>query len=166
MINNIFEYFNQGISFWDIPQTKIAFNKEFSNGVDSKIMWGLVLDTHPQSIYAELDPVSKRKLIEEDYLEETLKWDDYIDTISKLKKLILSRKERLLVNWEAKLEERDSFLEKTPYNEDNFDLLEKAMKETHRMWDNYERVVEAVLKDSSDSALGGSLESLSEQGLI
>lgn len=166
MINNILNYFNEGISFWDVPQTKIAFSKEYSNNVTSKVMWCLILDTHPQSIYGELDPLSRRKLIEEDYLEDTLKWDDYLETISKIKKLTLSRKERLLANWEAKLEERDSFLEKTPYNEDNFDLLEKAMKETHRMWDNYERVVDAVLKDNNDSALGGSLESLSEQGLI
>lgn len=166
MINNILEYFQQGISFWDVPQTAIAFSKENENGVSSKLMWSFVLDIHPNSIYAELSPSSRRKLIEEDYYESSLKWEDYADTISKLKKLILSRKERLLINWETKLEERDSFLEKTPYNEDNFDLLEKAMKETHRMWDNYQRVVDAVLKDGNDSALGGSLESLSEQGLI
>lgn len=166
MINNIFEYFNQGISFWDIPQVKIPFAKEFESNTPSKHMWALVLDIHPHSIYAELDPKSRKAFIETDYLEGSFDWSKYQETISKLKKLILSRKERLLVNWETKLEERDYFLEVTPYNEDNFDLLEKAMKETHRMWDNYQRVVDDVLKETGDSALGGSLESLSEQGLI
>ena len=168
MINNILDSFDIDVDIWEVhPQMKILFREEYESKVDSKIMWALLLDTHPKSYFADLDLLNRRSLIAIDYLNnELFQWRDYEDTITKLRKVLLTRPERLLKNWEDKLEERDAFIAALPYNIEHVDMLEKTMKETYKMWDNYEKVLEAFKKQEDEAAMGGSQESLSERGLL
>lgn len=167
MITNILDDFNIEADFWADPQMRILFKEEYDSGVPSHTMWGLLLDTHPKSKLADLDPISRRTIIAQDFLADiSFKWNEYENTITKMKKVVLTRAERLLKNWETKLEERDYFLDNTPYNEDNFDLLEKAMKETYKMWENYEKVLNRFQKEDEGATFGNLQESASERGDI
>ncbi len=165
---NILEGFDIDSDIWVLhPQLKVVLREEYESKTDSKIIWGILLDIHPQSYFAELSPSLRRELIEKDYLQiDKFDWSKYSNAIDKLKKFVLTRPKRLLKNWEDKLEERDLFIYNTPYNEDNFDILEKAMKETYKMWDNYEKVLKAFTKEQEEGALGGVQESLSEKGIL
>jgi len=168
MVNNLLDNFDIDVDIWKLhPQLKVLFAKEYNDGVSSKIMWALLLDTHPKSVLADLGPTDRRAIIAQDYLSnETFDWKMYNDTIEKMKKYLLTRPERLLKNWENKLEERDIFISATPYNAETIDMLEKTMKETWKMWENYEKVLAAFKKQEDESTLGGAQESLSELGLL
>ncbi len=168
MINNILDNFDVDTNIWELhPQMKILFKEEYDKEFPSKVMWALLLDAHPKSYFADLDPINRRNLISQDYLNnDSFDWMSYADTSTKMGKALLTKPERLLKNWEDKLEERDAFISATPYNAENLDMLEKAMKETWKMWENYEKVLESFRKQEDESAMGGAQESLSERGLL
>lgn len=168
MINNILEDFDIDVDIWKRhPQMKILFREQYESGVSSNTMWALLLDCHPKSYFADLDQIDRRNLISQDYLHhDAFDWRSHEPILDKMKKVCLTRPERLLKNWEDKLEERDAFIYNTPYNDDNFDILEKAMKETYKMWENYEKVLSTFRKQEDESAMGGAQESLSERGLL
>jgi hypothetical protein len=168
MVSNILEDFDVDIDIWELhPQMKILFKEQYENEVPSNVMWALLLDCHPKSYFADLEQADRRILLAQDYIHnESFDWRAYEEILAKMKKVCLTRPERLLKNWEDKLEERDAFIYNTPYNEDNLDMLEKAMKETYKMWENYEKVLAAFRKQEDESAMGGAQESLSERGLL
>lgn len=73
----------------------------------------------------------------------------------------------MLVRQEKKLEERSDFIDSIPYNESTYEMLDKMMKETKKMWDEYYRVVKDLSEDSDDgTSMGGTQESASERHLI
>lgn len=168
MINNILEDFDVDADIWELhPQMKILFKEQYENEVPSTTMWALLLDCHPKSYFADLEQVARRILLAQDYIRnDAFDWKAHEEILDKMKKVCLTRPERLLKNWEDKLEERDAFIYNTPYNEDTLDMLEKAMKETYKMWENYEKVLAAFRKQEDESAMGGAQESLSERGLL
>lgn len=168
MLSDILHDFDIDVDVWEAhSQLKIILREEYEQEMPSKVLWALILDTHPKSDFAELEPVERRNLISQDYLQDDkFTWEAYKDTIAKLKKTLLTRVERLLKNWEDKLEERDAFIHHTPYNAETMDMLEKAMKETYKMWDNYDKVIKAFQKQEEDTSLGGAQESLAERGLL
>lgn len=155
--------FNVEKDFYSDPQMKLLFGKY---NVPSKIMWALILYSHPDSKYATLDNLSRKMLIEQDYLKEELNLTEYKDIIDKIESLTLSKTERLLRNWETKLEERDAFIADIPYNAETFEMLDKMMGATSKMWDNYLAILKKASSEA-DSQTQGDIElSLSEKGII
>lgn len=63
-INSDVDFFEQN------PQFKIEFSSVQDKYKDNytQIMWALVLDQHPKSIYRNLDQETRRSQIEADYL--------------------------------------------------------------------------------------------------
>lgn len=154
--------------FYADPQIRTLFSSEYES-IPSQYMWALLLYCHPKSKFYALDSANKAALIARDYLNvESFPFEEYEATIQKIlsSPLITTKPQRLLANWERKLEERDAFLASQPYNESTYDMLDKMMKETHKMWQNYKVIYDDFLKEEDIKTQGAIQESLSEQGLI
>lgn len=154
--------------FYSDPQIALYF-KEEKEYLTSSQMWALLLYCHPKSKFFALDEQTRSFLIRKDFLEdESFSFADHKAVIEKLinSPLVTSKPERLLSNWERKLEERDAFLASQPYNQETYDMLDKMMKETHRMWQNYRAIYDDFLKSEEFKTQGSIVESLSEQGII
>jgi hypothetical protein len=70
------------------------------------------------------------------------------------------------MNWEKKLHERDEFINSLSYSLDTYEDLDKMMKLTTSMWDQYESIKDRLTKEKSSSTEGDIEESLSERKLI
>lgn len=151
--------------FWSDPQLKSIFAVEYGLKYSSKLMWSLMLLEHPDSKYYDLDKDSRKIRVEEDYYKDTLDLEKYEDTISKIDDFILTKTKRRLKDWETKLEERDAFIGNTPYNDESYEMLDKMMGATDKMWKQYLAILKLV--EEEDSKTGGDIElSLKERGLI
>lgn len=149
--------------FYADPQMKLLFGKY---ELPSNIMWALMLFAHPDSQYDSMDNSTKKTLIETDYLQHSISWDEYSEIISKIYDHSLTKTQRLLKNWETKLEERDAFIADIQYNAETFEMLDKMMGATSKMWDNYLAILKKASSEA-DSQIQGDVElSLSEKGII
>lgn len=70
------------------------------------------------------------------------------------------------MNWEKKLHERDEFINSLSYSLDTYEDLDKMMKLTTSMWDQYESIKDRLTKEKSSNTEGDIEESLSEKKLI
>ena len=160
--------FDTNANFWDMyPQFKVGFAKLIKAGKkkSSKIMWGIALDIHPESVYAAMDPTERLELIQKDYMED-IEFDRtiYKDDIELFKKLCMTKKERYLHEWEKKLDERDNFISSLTYDEENAEFLDKLMGNTKRLQEQYDKAVEEYYKEKTQtSGKGGAEESLRER---
>ena len=152
--------------FFSDPQLALFFQEEKQKKIDSKVMWALFLLTHPKSIYYTLDPTSRLLLIEQDYLKAKLDVSKYQDTLDKICKISLTKPARLLDSWEKKLEERDEFIRTLNYSQETYEILDKMMAATSKMWDNYQQVRKKVEEESASRVLGDTELSLSDKGII
>jgi len=128
-------------------------------------MWAAMLYIHPDSKYYSLDDKSRINLIASDYYDEFLP-EKFRDTIEKTKLFLLSKAQRSLVNWEQKLEERDAFIANIPYSESTYELLDKMMASTSKMWDQYLAILKKVQSEDETHAQGDTELSLKERGVI
>lgn len=151
--------------FWT-PERQILYKDEFQNNVESKVMWSLYLIHHPESEFYDLDLSSKQSIVASDYLGDTaFDFTLYAETVQKILTSSLSKPKRSMYNWELKLEERDAFIASVPYNSDTFEMLDKMMSQTDKLWAQYFSIKKQMEKDEG-TALGGSEESLSDKGII
>jgi hypothetical protein len=129
-------------------------------------MWALLLVFHPISKFYSLDVDSRKLLVERDFLKKELDWKKYETTIALIQEHLITKTERLLDGWESKLEERDTFMHSLPYNADNFELLDKMLANTAKMWDSYLATKKKAAVEQETSIHGDTELSLSEKGLI
>lgn len=152
--------------FYSDSQLRTIFATEAAT-IPSKHMWALLLYYHPKSKYYELSPQTKAQLIATDYLEvPSFDFDAYPTTVEKINRHILTRPQRFLTQWDAKLEERYQFIALTPYNMENLEILDKMMAASHKLWKEYKEIRDAFLKEDETKTHGAVVESLSEQGII
>lgn len=151
-------------NFYDSdPQFKAVFKSEIEAKVPSSHMWAIMLYVHPDSKYFTLDTKSKESLIKKDYLDDpSFDFSSYQDTISKIETFLLTKPQRLLRSWELKLEERDAFISSVPYDASTFDLLDKMMEKSHKMWKQYKEIYDDFLKEEESRTQGDVQESLIE----
>jgi len=152
--------------FYSDPQLSLFFQDEKAKKIPSKLMWALVLYSHPKSLYATLDPSSRVLLIEQDYLKSKLDVSKYQDILDKIGKISLTKSKRLLDSWEKKLEERDEFIRTLSYSQETYEILDKMMAATSKMWDNYQQVKKKAEEESDSRVLGDTELSLSDKGII
>jgi hypothetical protein len=147
------------------PQLKVLFSKHLST--PSSHMWALFLFAHPDSKFFNESPEDRKSLIYKDYLKEdpTFDWDEYSPLIEVLNTYVLTKAQRALMRWEQALHERDDFMASIPYTVDTFELKDKMMAATPKLWDQYESILERLTKEQS-STHGDQEESLSEKQLI
>lgn len=171
--------FDTNANIWELfPYLKVIF-KDLYNSDKSKNkkessdkLWAVAFYTDPSSKWKNLSSSDKVKYIGEDFLNErkinfTLDGKDALELIDKYSKFVISKPKKMLVRQEKKLEERSDFIDSIPYNESTYEMLDKMMKETKKMWDEYYRVVKDLSEDSDDgTSMGGTQESASERHLI
>lgn len=151
-------------NFYDTdPQFPLIFKEELAENVPSKHMWALLLYTHPDSQYFNLDTKSKENLIRTDFLEDSsFDFTTYEATIAKIENFLLTKPQRLLRSWELKLEEREDFLKNIPYDATTFDMIDKMLEKSYKMWKQYKEIYDAFLKEEESRTQGDVQESLIE----
>jgi len=170
------ETFNTDLNFWQAnPNCKIpeVFNKFYKNDKSknkkdsSLIMWAISLLLHKSSPYVNLSASDKKLLIASDYLKDKeFKWEEISYLINEYERLNLSKAQKLLKQWEEKLEERSEFIKNLSYNEDTFEMLDKMLKETDKIWNLYLQTQKQLESEDNSVVKGGAEESLSEKGII
>lgn len=141
---------------------------KFSEQEASELCWYIVLycDRHseyhkyPADIRREQleDFFLKRKVHDTPEVQEALKmYDEHMMTLA----------ERNFIKWEEKLTERQQFIENTPYDENSYEMLDKLMANTDKMWKMF-FVVKAELdkEDDEGKTYGGVELSDAERGAI
>jgi hypothetical protein len=157
------QIFDPTADFWKVnPAYKIPFKSIVKEKDSSKIMWAIALLCSDKSPYRELLEKDRKELIEKDFYK--LDWDKYKNEIKLFLELNLSKVKRQLTNWQVKLEERDEFIDKTKYTDETFEMLDKMMASTDKMWKQYLSILEEVNKEDADGITrGGEEESLTEK---
>lgn len=186
----IVETYKPGANFWDIhPQflaTKVLRDMWEKDKKDKKfssnMMWFIVFTYDLDSKYFNLDFKERVEILGEDFCSNKNYYDDYRDIIEPAQeayvKITDSKARRSLRNWFNKLEERDSFIATTPFSMDYYgedgrprkgtaDQLDKMMANTKKLWDDYQRIMEDIGKeDSQTEGRGGAMPSASDEGDI
>ena len=150
------------------PQLSILFRDEIKSKVPSKHLWALFLYAHPDSKFFNESPEDRRNLIFNDYLlkDKSFSWESYEDTLKKIEEKILTKAQRALMRWEQTLHERDDFMASLPYDLDHFEVKDKMMATTPKLWDQYESILDRLTKEKTHATHGDQEESLSEKGDI
>lgn len=162
MVLKIFEDFL--LLYPELEVTLKHLKKEYKSNV-SKVIWAMIMDFHPKSLYKNLDQSARRSILSNEYLSFQLDWKKHEVDIDTLKKFFLTKPEQYLVAWEQKLDERQQFIASKPYDSSTYEMLDKMMSNTDKMWKQYMVCLKDV-EDEEATTLGGSQESLSEQGVI
>ena len=163
----ILDSFDLKADFWELnPQLKIPFKELYKLPDSSKLAWAIALFTDPSSKFTNTEESYRKQLIEEDYLQFKPDWDSLIPYIELYKKLCLSKPKRFLAEWEKKLEQRSQFIASLPYNEENYEVLDKMMSNTEKMWKQYMNCLKSVEEEEAEHTFGGAKESLTEQNVI
>lgn len=165
--------FNINLNFWEENAHAIYVFKNFykndkskNKEYSSKIMWGVVLMFHPKSDYSDIEFLDRLKFVKDDYLGDiNFDLDELEEIIDIFKKHCLTREQRFLSNLAKKLDERDAYLESLPYTIDNFETLEKALKNSKDIMNQY-LVVKSLVEQEDDATYGSVVESASEKGDI
>ena len=157
--------FNIEEDFYKDPIRNIIFTEEKENKVPSNIMWALFIFQHPSSDIYNFPNAEKKRIIKEDFLKsETFNVDNYSKTLKKIR-MMLPKHTRMLIEWEAKLEEIDEFIDSKKISEDTVEMVMKIMKDKKSLWDQYHAIKKLVEQHNSTS-VGDIEESLLEQGSI
>lgn len=152
--------------FYSDPQVGLMFSK-YKPTISSKVMWALLLYHHPSSLYYSLDPQSKISLIEEEYLHSPLILKDHEKVTEELLSILLSKPQRLLKSWEKKLEERDEFINSVSYSPTTYEMIDKMLSLTPKMWEQYLKIQSQVAEENeSTKTLGDTELSLLDKGVI
>lgn len=148
------------------PELKLIFQEEFDASLPFQVIQAIYLLFHPKSEFYALPLKDKVTLVERDFLKAPLDLEKLKDTVEKFKKFILTKAQRSLLNWEEKLEERDLFMASKSYDDDTYEMLDKMMMQTSKMWDQYSSILKAFSQESESQVRGDVEESLVEKGLI
>lgn len=147
------------------PEYRILLS-EFEH-LPSEYLWAAAMYTHPDSKLFNESPTNRRRLIARDYLKDPdFDFSTLEPLIKRFKDVSLSKAQRLLVNWEAKLHERDELIAAHPYTLDNQEQLDKMIDKTPKMWEQYMKIEAMLEKEKQTSSKGDSEESLSEKKVI
>lgn len=165
---NVLNNFNIHEDFFDSnPQLQIPFSHiQASHPEPSDFMWSIALFADPDSKFSNTSQEFRQQLISEDYYDPDWKDPATQEAISLYEKLVLTKAEKFLVDWEKKLEERANFIASLPYNEQTYELLDSMMAKTERMWKQYMNCLKDVEDEKQQHTFGGAQESATEQGLL
>jgi len=128
----------------------------------------LFLFAHPDSKFFELSPIERKILIYDDFLlkDETFSWEEYEPLLIEIAEKALTKAERALMRWEKTLHERDDFIASVPYDASTYEMKDKLLANTSKLWDQYETILDRLTKEKQAKTLGDIEESLAEKGDI
>ena len=172
----ILEGFDTEANFWklhpqlQIPQEFAAIYKEDKSKTKSKssqIMWAIALLVDPDSKFANISFPTRKDIISKDFLKNIkFDWDKYKDAMNFYESSLITPAKRQLLVWNKKMDEKTRYLDVLTY-EENADTIEGLLKTNVKLFEDYERLLKLVDKETNEgSTKGGGEESASEKGLI
>ena len=134
----------------------------------SEICWYIYLFCSLDSEFRTYPPDVRQKELEENFLSEPVhQREDVQIAIREYEEHMMTLAQRNFKAWEDKLTERQKFIDDTPYDETSYEMLDKMMAQTSKMWDMFSKVKKELDKDSIEDDVFGSTElSDSEKGII
>lgn len=149
-------------------QLKVLYTNDKSKNkhVSSRKAWFCVLYCHPESDFYNLSHEEKLNDLGGDLFTSNVTkqkaYEALMPVIKTIESAVLTKSHRQLVVLHKKLQERLDLYEKTPYNINNVDLLDKMLKS--------EKIIMAAIQECEDiikeSAKDGSLKGGGELGLM
>lgn len=136
-----------------------------SKDVPSSHLWGLFLFAHPESRLFNESPDNRKMLVTEYLKDPTFSFDDYTELIKEIQSKLLTKAQKSLMVWEAKLHERDDYIGSVRYDASTYEMLDKLLEKTSKRWDEYDSIQERLGKEKAKT-FGDQEESASEKGLI
>lgn len=142
------------------PMFKTSFKRK------SDIMWGIAFMYHPSSIYYNLTYTDRLAAVQGTISKNYKEDEDLENDIALFKNITLTKSKRFLQEWEIKLEERSNFIASIPYTAETYELLDKMMGNTSKIWDQYRKCLKDVEADVESQIMGSGIESLLDAGTI
>lgn len=140
---------------------------DMKKALSNKMIWAIAFYADKNSPLYSYDSLTRRRLIEENYLEGKLNWADYESWCETYSERTKNRTERLLDEWSKDLETRRSFMRGAEYSVDTYEMLEKMMGNTYKLMTEYARLLKELGQQGDDGmSEGGAMESLNDQNLI
>ncbi len=161
-LNQEIKYMSPFKKFYD---SDISKNKDYS----SQIMWAIYLYTDPESRFSRMSEDEKRKEITENFIGDALNWgDESIKTlITGYEDKLLSRLQKSYLRLLKKLEDRDNFISKTPYNEKNAKALDSMFANSSSIYKQLVEIEGELSEEKKSGQIkGGRPESLSERKIL
>ena len=163
------------VKHWDMKQDFFKSNSHLvvllgsfiKEKLSNKLMWAIAHYCDKSSPLNHLDDTNKRLAIEENLLGYKLDWVNYEEHIARYNELTKDRDRRLLDEWLASWEKRRLFMKDIEYSPATFEMLEKMMANNYKLFKEYLEIQSRLLETGEDNeAMGGTMESLTEQNLI
>lgn len=136
--------------------------------LDSDTLWAMALYVMPDSPYKMLHSKDKKSAIDK-LFKKSLDWETIEGYVNSFVNVTLPREYRFLIIWERELEKRLDFIQSIDYSEADPELIklkETMLKDTHKMWEYYEKCRNKTMESGDSDLEGDSIESLSESGVI
>ena len=168
------EYEKYVDEFWEVnPEVKFTepfstfYNKGKSKKETSKIMWAIFLLCDVSSPKMRLRHDEKINDIKKFFLkDESFSFDKYKDLIDAYPKVVMTKIARELKSWNDKIEQRQAYMESIEYGPRTFEMLDKMMVESKKIWDAFSLVKkEFDTQNIETRARGGREESFFEKKL-
>lgn len=177
MTFKLLDSFDTSANFWEVnKQLKVIepfatfYNSDKSKNKSdsSRIMWGVALVFDPNSKYNNYPESDRKTLVARDWLmNKSFKWSDYSNIIDGFIDVLLTRVERTKRIFEKKLEDREKFLDQTPYTLENAKDLDSIVSNTSKLIEILEYLDSKIGKEErTGKTQGDQQESASEEQKI
>jgi hypothetical protein len=115
----------------------------------------------PEKVSKNKDKASSKS----EYVNVFKIFDKNLDAplVERMVNITHSKAKKLLRMWENKLEERQYFINTTPYDKTSYEMLEKIIPPTAKMWQEYYRLKKESEEENEQSVHGGTEESFLEK---
>jgi hypothetical protein len=165
--------FQNGDFFDSYPELayKLPFRtlkNKFNKKEASELCWYVYLYSSLDSEFRTFPPDKRREELETHFLKREVHELPEVQTaLEEYDNNMISLAKRNFKKWEDKLTERQQFIDETPYTVSTFDMLDKLMASTSKMWDMFLKLKAELDKEDEESKVYGGVElSDSEKGLI
>lgn len=149
------------------PEKKIIFAQQYRENIPSQVMWALLLYVHPRSEFFNLDLSTREYLLKKEYLgDDDFNFADYEEALAAVKEYVLTTAEAYLSFWDKKIRERVQYMDSIPYDKDNYDMLDKMLKDGYPMMKQFKEIKKDFDSEVNSSTVGDREESLLEKGII
>ena len=130
-------------------------------------MWAIALLVDPDSKFANISFLTRRDIISKDFLKDVkFDWEECVEAMHFYESTLVTPAKRQLLIWNKKMDQKGIYLDTLTY-EENADTIEGLLKTNVKLFEDYERLLKLVDKETKEGATkGGAEESAAEKGLI
>ena len=130
--------------------------------------WYIFLYCDTNSSFRTYPAEHRRIELSENFIKEDIHdFPEIQEAIKDYEINMMSLAKRNFKKWEDKLTERQKFIEDTDYTSETFEMLDKLMAQTSKMWDMFLKLKTEFDKEGDEDQTYGGVElSASEKGMI